>query len=194
METLNVTASMVRSVSRGGGHVELGVVPKHAVLVERKAPLGFEVRGDPRKCRNSVSKRENQGRGLYSTRKALRKCIGEAFCELEEGQVGVRERLSHQPGSPASLEHALEVGKEARQALVEEVLRRFECCLFLILVVQHAADRMMGVVRLVSDVSNRELKLKGVHAFAFTVWGQAVSLAEIGTNHCRLGQNEIPVD
>ncbi len=91
----------------------------------------------------------------------LRERVIEPGDHLRHRQVRVRQLRSDEPAASAgvALEHRLEVTEKFRQPVVEEVPRAALRRLFLLLVVQAAADRVMRVVNLVDEVGDRQLEL-----------------------------------
>src|SRR5438552_14351916 len=138
--------------------VELRVMAEDVHLVERLATRRREICGDPRPCCDGRTQRA-QARDLRrDPRHRARKRVRQPLDDLEHREIDVRDFPSDQVGAVVVLERALEVAEELRQALTQKVRRAFLRLAFLILVIQPAGDRVMGVVYLGDEVGERELQ------------------------------------
>src|SRR2546425_1241225 len=140
-------------------NVQFWIMPEDVVLVERDAPLRFEVRGDARPCRDPLVQRDRPRIFRHQPLHRAGKSIAQAGDHLEERQVRIGKRLAEKPSAFFARQHALEVAEEFRQALGGEVRGAALRFGLLVLVVEGAPDRVMRIVHFDQPVGDGELEL-----------------------------------
>ena len=166
-----------------------------AVLVEGDALLAREIGLDPRPGRDSVTERDDARNLRKLALHRLRKGVGEALDHLEERQVGRRKSRADQMrlALRVALKDRLEPVEEFRNAALAEQLRPAERLRLLVLVVEVAAERMVGVVRLDHDVGDGELDLVCPEAPDLALRREPVLVAEIEEDVGRLADHLLSV-
>jgi len=123
---------------------------------------------DPRKVR-------------FESRHRLREGVAQPGNQLKQRQVTITEAASDVIAitSRILLEHPLEVAKVFRDAVRDEISGAPLSFGALILVIEARGDRVMGVVRLVDDIGNRQLQLIRPQPTGFVARREAESPAEV---------------
>src|SRR5687768_294446 len=128
--------------------IEVSVAPEDAVLVERDAPLGGKIRGEPRAQGDSVAQPDEPWVLLLQLSHGVRESVAKPLQHLEERQVNVRELVVHR---------ALEVAHELRQALGAENCGAPARFALLFFVVEAGGDRVVRVVHFGEPIRDGEL-------------------------------------
>src|SRR5258706_3111348 len=140
-------------------NVELRIMSEDAVLIEGDAALGREISGNARPRRDAAVKRDRPGVFRLQPLHRPGKSIAQTRDHLEKRKVRVGKRLAEEPAAFFPHEHALEVAEEFREALGGEVRGAALRFGLLVLVVEGAPDRVVGVVRFDQPVADGELEL-----------------------------------
>src|SRR6185437_3088137 len=108
------------------------------------------------------------------------KGIAQPLNDLELRQIGIAEPRADEVlvAGRIALEHALEIVEEFGRAVPEEIAGAALRFGPLILVIEAAGDRMMGIMCLDHEVGDGELKLVRPEASGFAGRRQAVARAE----------------
>src|SRR6267378_862201 len=130
--------------------VQLRVAAEDPLLVERNATLRAQVFAESRPPGDALVQL-NQARDLFfQAAHRSREGVTQPLEHLEKGEIDV--------GKGPEL-HLFEVLQELRQAFAPEVRRAAFCFGLLVLVIEAAADRVMGIVHLDQPVGDGELQL-----------------------------------
>src|SRR5205823_6351785 len=90
-----------------------------------------------------------------------------------------------------AFEHVLEISEIFRRTVLEEVSGTALRLPLLVLVVEPAADRMMGIMRLHDEIRDGQLQLMNPQASGFVLGREPVAIAEIPQNVCGLADQEL---
>lgn len=139
--------------------IQLWVVPENPILVERLAPLGIEVSPHTRPLCNTPGKGRQPGQAGLQSRHGIGEGVTQACPYLEQREVGIGEVTPHQMGIACriALQHLLEITEKLGQPLFPERFCPADRFLFLVLIVQNAADGMMHIMDLGNKVGERKL-------------------------------------
>ncbi len=110
---------------------------------------------------NPLVQRPHQRGFLQGALRRLGECIAQALHQLEQRQVGIAQSRAHQMlvAFGVARQHGLQPAEEFWHALGAKFFRGRGRFLFLVLVIQARAYRVVRVVRLVHRVGNRQLDL-----------------------------------
>src|SRR5206468_2303738 len=173
-------------------NVQFWIMPEDVVLVERDAPLRFEVRGDARPCRDPLVQRDRPRIFRRPPLHRAGKSIAQAGDHLEERQVRIGKRLAEKPSAFFARQHALEVAEEFRQALGGEVRGAALRFGLLVLVVEGAPDRVMRIVHFDQPVGDGELELVRPETRRLALRREAVARGEPQEDVRRLCDHQVP--
>ena len=134
-------------------------MPKDALLVERQAPFGRQVGGNPAANRNPIVQRYQSRISGFQSRHRPREGIAQAGDHLEHRQIGIGNRFANQIIAPfrIALEHLVEVIEKFGQPLGPEVRGAPLRFTLLLLIVETTRDRMVGVVGFGDPIGDRQL-------------------------------------
>src|SRR6202040_2941689 len=93
--------------------------------------------------------------------------VAQAFDDLKQRQIDIAEAAADDDFAAILFQHALEKAEIFRYAVAPEILGSPPRGRALLLEIQPARDRMMGIVDLINEVGNGELQLMRPQATGF---------------------------
>ena len=167
---------------------------EYVVLVVRNAPLGREVRGDPR-SRCDIRVQTHQIRVTFAEpRHRFGKCIEQSRDELKRRKIGVSEPRVDQKFGAARipLEHPFEITEVFRQAFPDQVMGPPFRFALLVFVIEAGRDRVMAVMNFGNEIGDGELKLMRPQSTRDRRGCEAMPFAEKQQDIRRLRDDELP--
>ncbi len=111
------------------------------------------------RLRDPIVQRDQAGNFLLEALHALGEGVAQSLDDLEEREVDIAQPAADQIFAAVLLQHALEITQEFRHAIAPEILGAALGRRPLLLVIEPAGDRMMGVVNLDHEIGDGELQL-----------------------------------
>src|SRR5690242_11607029 len=172
--------------------IELGVVSKDTVLVERDPAVRGEIRGDARPGRNPVVQFDNPPMFRFEARHRARKGVAQTRHYLKERQIRIGQLRTDEMGRPGGmLQHPFEIAEVFWRPRFHKVGGAGTRFLALIFVIEATGYWMVGVVNLVHKIGDRELQLVGPQPARLVRRRQAVMSAEIEQNVGGLADDQL---
>jgi hypothetical protein len=109
----------------------------------------------------------------------LRKSVAQALDDLKEREIDISQPAPDQILAAILLQHALEITQEFRHAIAPEVVGAPLRRRLLLLIIEPARDRMVGVVNLDDEIGDGELELMRPKPSLFVARRQIQARAEI---------------
>src|SRR6267143_2619139 len=180
-----VTGGMGRNAMvprRRSGGVQLRVAAEDPLLVERNAALRAQVFPESWPLGDAVMQFNQVGIISFQSAHGPREGVTQPLDHLEEGQIDVGE-------GPEV--YFLEVLQELWQAFAPEVRRAAFCFGLLVLVIEAAADRVMGIVHLDQPVGDGELQLVQPQPAGLALGRKAETGSEVEQDVRGLGDQQL---
>src|SRR2546422_2094828 len=181
-----VTGGMGRNAivprRRRSSGVQLRVAAEDPLLVERDAALRAQVFAESRPPGDALVQLDQARDIFFQAAHRPREGVAQPLDHLEEGQLDV--------GKGPEL-YLFEVLQELRQAFGPEVRRAPLCFWPLVLVIEAAADRVMGVVHLGQPVGDGELQLVQPQPAGLAPGGKAQAGPEVEEDVRGLGDQQL---
>src|SRR2546426_3030683 len=167
---------------RRSSGVQLRVAAEDPLLVERNAALRAQVFAEPRPLGDALVQLDQARDIFFQAAHRPREGVAQPLDHLEEGEIDV--------GKGPEL-YLFEVLQELRQAFGPEVRRAPLCFWPLVLVIEAAADRVMGVVHLGQPVGDGELQLVQSQPAGLAPGGKAQAGPEVEEDVRGLGDQQL---
>src|SRR5499427_2094225 len=168
--------------------LEIAVNPP---LAERDAPLRGEIGGNPRPLGDAVVQRDDARHLALEPLHPAGEGVAQALDDLEQREVRIGELAADEIRAAAAGEHALEIAQEFRQAIAPEIFRGELRRRALLLVIEIAGDRVMGVVDQHHEVSDGELQLMHPQPSGLVAGREAEPPAEVEEDVGGLADDEL---
>ena len=173
--------------------IELRIVPKYAVLVDRDPALRREIGGNARSPCDPTVQLDDARMFRLETCHRARKGVAQTRHDLKERQIRISQLGADEVGGAASilLQHPFEIAQVFGRPGFQKLGRPRPRLFALVFVIEAAGYRVMGVVDLIDKVGHRQLQLMGLQAARLIGRRQTVMCAEIEQDVCGLADNEI---
>src|SRR6202050_302456 len=185
------SAALLRALDARVSLVKLLEVAIDAPLAERNAPLRCQIGFDARPLGDPIAQRDQPRHFLLEALHALGKGIAHALDDLAHRQIDVARATADHMGAAVVVQHALEIAQEFRHPVAPEILRAPPRCRALLLEIEPARHRMMGVVDIHDEVGNGELQLMRPQLSGLVARREIQPLPEIEQNIRSLRDDEL---
>src|SRR6185312_6817610 len=152
-----------RPAERSALGVQLGIVAEDTLLVEGDAAFRGDVALDAGPRRDAVVQSDEARTLLLEALHHARKSVAQPRDGLKQRQIGIAEASADEMAVTAGIlgQHALEIIEILRRALLAKILGALLGCRPLLLVIERARDRVMGLMHLGDEIGDGELQLVG---------------------------------
>src|SRR5215204_5396635 len=166
--------------------IELAIMPENSPFVEWYPAFRGEIGRDPRPLRHTVAQRNHARHFLFEPLHPFRKGVAEAFNHLEQRKVDIAEPAAKEIRTTTARDHLLEIAKIFRHATFPEISRAALSLRALLLVIEHARDRVMRVMDLPHQIRDGELQLVRPQSAILVLGRKPVPRTEIEQDICGL--------